>query len=316
MIVALLVLSLAMIVGGLLAMGLGWDIVLLERGWAMVIAGSVSASGGAILLGLIAAISRLTRIHGELTLLRERAPMGDAPSPVIDPVSLVSSGLLGGAGLADRRPADRAEPVPPAREEVPSGGSAQGRPEADLARVEPPVRAEREARFELRSDLDAPFRPQENPPEEAPRSERDRRPPVLVADRGNRLAGPALAEVEARRPDTEGLFADAPETEEEDDFGGSARPDWARGAESEPPRPDWASGLSNDPQPSKPAPPPAVPAVKSTVIGTYTSGGNRYVMFADGSIEAETPDGTFTFSSLDELKEFIAAGGESGGGST
>jgi hypothetical protein len=46
------------------------------------------------------------------------------------------------------------------------------------------------------------------------------------------------------------------------------------------------------------------------VIGTYTSGHNRYVMFADGSIEAETPDGTFHFASLDELKAFIAAGGE------
>ena len=48
------------------------------------------------------------------------------------------------------------------------------------------------------------------------------------------------------------------------------------------------------------------------MIGTYTSGDNRYVMFSDGSIEAETPDGVFRFDSLDELKEFIASGGESG----
>jgi hypothetical protein len=33
-------------------------------------------------------------------------------------------------------------------------------------------------------------------------------------------------------------------------------------------------------------------------------------MFSDGSIEAQTPSGTFRFQSLDELKEFIAAGGE------
>jgi hypothetical protein len=33
-------------------------------------------------------------------------------------------------------------------------------------------------------------------------------------------------------------------------------------------------------------------------------------MFSDGSIEAETPDGIFRFDSLDELKEFIASGGE------
>ena len=48
----------------------------------------------------------------------------------------------------------------------------------------------------------------------------------------------------------------------------------------------------------------------ATIIGTYNSGDNKYVMFSDGSIEAQTPSGTFRFQSLDELKEFIAAGGE------
>jgi hypothetical protein len=48
----------------------------------------------------------------------------------------------------------------------------------------------------------------------------------------------------------------------------------------------------------------------ATVIGTYNSGDNKYVMFSDGSIEAQTPSGVFRFQSLDELKEFIAAGGE------
>jgi hypothetical protein len=46
------------------------------------------------------------------------------------------------------------------------------------------------------------------------------------------------------------------------------------------------------------------------VVGTYNSGDNKYVMFSDGSIEAQTPSGVFHFKSLDELKEFIAAGGE------
>ena len=46
------------------------------------------------------------------------------------------------------------------------------------------------------------------------------------------------------------------------------------------------------------------------MVGRYASGGNTYVMFADGSIEAETPQGRFTFASLDELKAFVDAGGE------
>jgi hypothetical protein len=61
-------------------------------------------------------------------------------------------------------------------------------------------------------------------------------------------------------------------------------------------------------EPDETAPNEPAPAV----IGTYNSGDNRYIMFSDGSIEAETPEGVFRFNSLDELKEFIAAGGEGG----
>ena len=56
-------------------------------------------------------------------------------------------------------------------------------------------------------------------------------------------------------------------------------------------------------------PEPAAP----TVVGTYASGGNAYVMYSDGSIKADTPKGHFVFGSLDELKTFIAEGGEEGG---
>ena len=60
---------------------------------------------------------------------------------------------------------------------------------------------------------------------------------------------------------------------------------------------------------SRPSAEPSGPAV----VGTYNSGGNAYVMYADGSIEADTPTGRYRFKSLDELKDFIAAGGEDGG---
>jgi hypothetical protein len=61
-----------------------------------------------------------------------------------------------------------------------------------------------------------------------------------------------------------------------------------------------------------PAPIPAPKPATRTVVGRYASGGNTYVMFEDGSIEAETPQGRFTFASLDELKAFVDGGGESG----
>ena len=64
--------------------------------------------------------------------------------------------------------------------------------------------------------------------------------------------------------------------------------------------------------PSPRGEPGPVPAAKPapSIVGTYNSGGNAYVMYSDGSIEAETPTGRYRFESLDELKHFIAAGGE------
>jgi hypothetical protein len=44
-----------------------------------------------------------------------------------------------------------------------------------------------------------------------------------------------------------------------------------------------------------------------TVVRTYTSGEHTYMMFSDGSIEADTPEGVFKFGSIDELKTFIAS---------
>lgn len=47
-----------------------------------------------------------------------------------------------------------------------------------------------------------------------------------------------------------------------------------------------------------------------TIVGQYSSGGNSYVMYSDGSIHADTPTGQHRFGSLDELRAFVAAGGE------
>jgi hypothetical protein len=47
-----------------------------------------------------------------------------------------------------------------------------------------------------------------------------------------------------------------------------------------------------------------------SLVGTYESGGNIYTMYSDGSIDAQTPAGNFHFASLEELKHFIAEGGE------
>src|SRR3954466_2533110 len=104
MIIALLALAFAMILGGLLAAFFGWDIVLVERGWTMVIAGSISASSGALLIGIAAAVSKLARIEAGLSRLRDgfaAAEAGDAQLPGSLSHSALPGGLIAGQAAGD-----------------------------------------------------------------------------------------------------------------------------------------------------------------------------------------------------------------------
>ena len=49
--------------------------------------------------------------------------------------------------------------------------------------------------------------------------------------------------------------------------------------------------------------PPTAPT--SPVIGRYDAEGTSYVMYADGSIEAQSEAGVYRFASMAELKAFI-----------
>lgn len=63
-----------------------------------------------------------------------------------------------------------------------------------------------------------------------------------------------------------------------------------------------------DPEPaSDPAEQLESAAAGTSIVGRYASGGNSYVMYSDGSIEADTPAGKRRFTSMDELKDFAAA---------
>jgi hypothetical protein len=50
-------------------------------------------------------------------------------------------------------------------------------------------------------------------------------------------------------------------------------------------------------------PPPVVP--EPTVIGRYEAEETAYLMFSDGSIEAQSEKGIFRFASMADLKAFI-----------
>ena len=43
------------------------------------------------------------------------------------------------------------------------------------------------------------------------------------------------------------------------------------------------------------------------IIARYNAAGAKYVLFANGAIEAETPDGGMRFASMDEFKAYVAS---------
>jgi hypothetical protein len=69
----------------------------------------------------------------------------------------------------------------------------------------------------------------------------------------------------------------------------------------------------HDPEPPPPEPevrraepPPEVrPAATAAVIGRYEADGTSYVMYSDGSIEAQSAAGIYRFASMAELKAYI-----------
>ncbi len=47
------------------------------------------------------------------------------------------------------------------------------------------------------------------------------------------------------------------------------------------------------------------PGRPPTLIGRYSSGGGHYMIFSDGTIEAETEEGAFKFASMGDFKQFL-----------
>ena len=48
------------------------------------------------------------------------------------------------------------------------------------------------------------------------------------------------------------------------------------------------------------------PEAPPSLVGRYSAGGANYMIFADGSIEAETAEGAFKFASMGDFKRYLA----------
>lgn len=281
MIVALFALAAALVIGGSAAVVQGFPFVRLESGLAMVIAGASTASAGAILFGLGVVALGLKRVEKGLKARRE-AEGGPVPVPPVPALDTVFP-----------EPVRAARPILPGLTGLMAGGAAVAAA-SDKRPGEPTVD----------DGLFVPTRPDPRQPElpiPAPKPE-----PHQEARQETRQE-PRL---EDPKPEPDDGIAP-----EDDLFAGPTPPESAH-AEADTPalRPalDAVPAEPAAPEPPAESPEPeAAPAEpQREVVGKYASGGNTYVMYADGSIEAETPRGRFSFASLDELKTFIDAGGE------
>lgn len=313
MIIALLAIAFAMIVGGLLAVVYGWDIVLVERGWTMVIAGSVMASGGALLLGIAAAVSRLARIETQLSRLQSRPGEETRPEPAAIPGGLSPAALSGGLVAA--------QAVAPDGKEHPDEEQAT-LPLFEEDRREPAEAGIEAARWPVEPRTPGPVVPLPRPAEPSP-------PPPPHDDEPDLKVPDFLLAERARDADEEPRVFDGvdryhrmpeeqePEPEPRDREEQDRRSEPAVATPADDRRePDLEPVSAEEPEREAESREEAEEDHPAVVVGTYNSGENRYVMFSDGSIEAQTPGGVFRFQSLDELKEFIAAGGEGSGTST
>ncbi len=324
MVFALYALAAAMVAGGLWSVIQGFEYVVIERGWTMAIAGSVVATGGVLLFGIARAVAALHRIEAALGRGVDRLARGalpDAPPPRPNMANL-------GSILSEPPAPPPVEPAParaPADAASPAGIAAAGMAATGLATSG--IAASGLGGSEPAAAMPALREPEAPPPD--PQFPPDPRPSPdpLLADAPTPRPAPTASEPETR---DEFGFAGVLQGTQDPEPPPEETPEAASRfgvhfdepvvAEPEPAAPredsedaavDLRGGLPAEDAPSDEAPGDASDE-DLTVIGSYNSGGNTYVMFSNGSIQADTPNGRYRFGSLEELKEFIAREGEGG----
>lgn len=320
MVVALLALSSVMILGGIAAVVQGFPYVRLESGLAMVIGGSTAASAGVVLLGLTAVVHRLLKLHGAVSELRAASPQSSVPAEL-------PAGSVPWEASTPEAPAFAAPEVAPPERPSLAGIGAAGAGAAGLAglsigalrpggRGSEPVFEDPAPTAEPQPSAAEPLLP-DLLPEPAPHASDDDlfRTPELMHEPAPAPAPPvpvtsAIPVVEPKDPERVEVLPPSVEPIGLRSFLDEPASARVPAAPTEPsPEPEAAAPELQEPAPQAPEPEKTA-SEERHAVGSYASGANTYVMFSDGSIEADTPRGRFTFGSLDELKSFVNAGGE------
>jgi hypothetical protein len=272
MIIAFYGIAAAMVAGGITAMIRGADYIVLERGWTMVLTGAIIATGGVIVAVLTELASRLRKIEDALKSDHMLYETPDQPQEYVQ---------------------EQLSPAPPSPASRASAFATAGAAAiaAALQKEQAPDKPEEPVAEPSNNETSGTDqKPEADQPETISLHQieivtaEESFPPSYTEEIID-VEVEEISEPQSRKKTQNFILLD------ESIFTEEAKPEVAEKAEE---NTDNALVKTED----------------SVAIGTYQSGGNTYVMFENGAIEATTPTGLYRFASLEELKAFIAAGGE------
>jgi hypothetical protein len=329
--VILLILGILVAGAGIVAIGFGIPINEFNLGNTLIVAGTTAAAAGLILIGLAAAVDQLTQIAKALrpragarpTLqpAGEPAPAGARPGqvpvqaparpPVQAPVQVAVPGQA-----RPPVPAPQRGPIfagQRAEERAGEGAPAEAAPEAPFSAIErlrsSLTRADRRSTDPADAE-DVPYSPAA-PAQAAPAGAgqgADR-----AAGPGANGAAPAAGAAEARKkPPLDFLFRSKSREPQPEPFdavwpkrGGRRSDEQADAEESARPAAAEAPTDRQSPGETYPAPAPQGESRPAAILKSGVVDGMAYTLYADGSIEAQLPQGTVRFGSIAELRSHI-----------
>jgi len=293
--VILLILGILLTGAGIVAIGFGIPINEFNLGNTLIVAGTTAAAAGLILIGLAAAVDQLSQIA---KALRPRA--GTRPTLQPQAVEQPFPAAARPAPFPVQAPIPAPGPVSPPMPAAPRAPVfAAPRVEEDASEPAPPEPAPSFSAIErLRSSL---VRADRKADEDADAEAAPRAPaPAAANARANPAANGAAPGETIKKPPLDFLFRSKAREPQPEPFDavwpkrGARRSDEQAAAEApidDRPSPSEASG----PDETRPA-----AILKSGVVD-----GMAYTLYADGSIEAQLPQGTVRFGSIAELRSHI-----------
>jgi hypothetical protein len=295
MMIVLMVVGVGTLLAGLLAIAYG---ILLELslGNSLIVAGTVAACSGTILLGLCAVVTELKIIARQLADPRSTADARvRAGLPQVAPSAVPAQPAVDdGHEFSQDQAAPSPAPPPPWHEVA----AARGQPDAAAEPVHVPAAPEAKPRrnllfsSNLRKERERPAARVEPPVVAEPHPVPPALPPMAEASEA-----PSPATFDDAWPKAERAPERAPERAVERPRASEAQRRSAR-------NPNYATNGSAAPDrhapPARAEEPPAVTVLKSGVVD-----GMAYSLYSDGSIEAQMPEGMMRFASIDELRAHL-----------